>query len=190
MHFLIVLLLVSHGVVCIFSTGKFAAEGDLLCIENNLKIWTMLCGLFFVCEFARTDNMAFKSPLNFYLLLFCLSGVAHLLINKVICASFSYCFSLHSMSGVLLMIFNDSGCGALTRTVSALALSMLVVAVFAFPVRLELSIQVFFVEHVSKAFHDTSFEAAHLCAIFACSVLRIVVDFLTFCHAQWNQLIY
>jgi len=177
-------VLVLHAAICLMPSHKDVLACD---IDDDcfLRIWIGFGFAILLGEISRKTQSHTPSPVDYHLSCVCLCAVYNIAITRLMCATYGFCFLIHSISSVALSIVLDSTCAHLTRVVAGFVLPCLVVAVILWPCKLHIGSVAFFQAQQTQVYHDQVFEAAHMCAIFFASFVRVIVTILFF---LWHRL--
>lgn len=150
-----------------------------------LQIWSVIGALVIAGELTRRPHALAKSSIDFHMTSICLCAICNVALIRITCPAFGYCFILHAACSVAVSVVLDPACAFVTRVMAAFVIPITAFAVLLIPFPLEVASMVFFINHKTKAFHDTGFETGHLWGVLATSAVRAVV---TMGYAVWNRL--
>lgn len=144
--------------------------------DTMLRMWTTIGGLIVAGEVSRRRNARAQSSMDYHLTAVCLCAICTVLLYRLMCPAFAYCFLLHATCSVAVSVMVDHACAFSTRVIAGFMIPFAAFGILLAPRKLEISSMAFFTTHQSKAFQDMNFETGHLWGITAASAIRIVVN--------------
>lgn len=173
-HACTLFVILLHALVSLHPTSPLLRD-DSVREDVLLQIMAVFGTLIVTGEITRGHVPRFRSTIDYHFTALCLCAVCFVIISRLMCPAFGYCFFLHAMSSISLTVMFDQFCAPLTRVFSGFCIPVIAVMITMFPLRMDISSVAFFITHQSRAFPDTSFEIGHLWAIVSTSAVRVVL---------------
>lgn len=176
-------ILLLHGIISVLAETGFTKQDSTIFLDDVCKLWTLMLGFIVVGEFGCTRAHVRGSRFNHHVFCVCFSVLANTIVLHYTCPVIGYCFLLHSITSVCSNVLSDVHSALFSRICGGFVLVFTYLGICFIPKPLEMMSKVYFIDYKSKAYHDLSFETAHLFAIFVSIIVDIVVEFVDFVFA-------
>ena len=174
------LVILFHGCISFRTETDFTKQDDVVSHDDVYKIWTLVLGVIVIGDFTRMHATVKENRFNCHVFNVCFSILVNTFLLHYTCPALAYCFLLHAVASVCSNVASDAYSPLSSRLCGGFFLVFTFLGIFLSPKPFEMLSKVYFIDYKSKAYHDLSFETAHLCAIFFGIVVDILAAFSDF----------